>query len=221
MNIFKNILLRLIDFKISILTKVKNILMSCVFIFGGLSLSGCYTQLAMFYPEPEIEQEEEFQFYETYSRAVPRLSVSAYAQDGAGTSLSLAYLTMYNRFNGFMGFGSQYSNGYYNKYDYYNRYGYGYGQYDSYYIGGYRMYIPTTISQGERKPRTFSTSRDGTSSGTNLNVTRTRSSNTSESSNSGGYSNSSNVSSTRSSSGGSSSSSSSSSSSGRRVTRRN
>ena len=149
--------------------KIKNILLSCV---SCLVLTGCYTQLAMFYPEPEIEQEEEFQFYETYSRAVPRLSVSAYAQDGAGTPLGLAYLTMYNRFNGFMGFGNQYSNGYYNKYDYYNRYGY--GLYDSYYIGGYRMYIPTTISQGERKPRTFSTSRDGTSSGTNLNVTRTK-----------------------------------------------
>jgi len=169
----------------------------------------------MFYPGPEIEEDVEEQFYETYSMAVPRLGVSVYAQDGAGTPLGLAYTTMYNRFN------NPYGSGYYNKYDYYNRYGYGYGLYDSYYIGGYRMYIPTTISQGERKPRTFSTSRDGTSSGTNLNVTRTRSSNTSESSNSGGYSNSSNVSSTRSSSGGSSSSSSSSSSSGRRVTRRN
>ena len=50
---------------------LKNILLSCV---SCLVLSGCYTQLAMFYPEPEIEQEEE-QFYETYSRAVPRLNV--------------------------------------------------------------------------------------------------------------------------------------------------
>ena len=31
-----------------------------------LFTQGCYTQLAMFYPEPEIEQEEEFSdFYET------------------------------------------------------------------------------------------------------------------------------------------------------------
>ena len=42
----------------------------------GISLSlllfsqGCYTQLAMFYPEPEIEQENEDQFFETYSRIV-------------------------------------------------------------------------------------------------------------------------------------------------------
>jgi len=167
----------------------------------------------MFYPGPEIEEDVEEQFYETYSMAVPRLGVSVYAQDGAGTPLGLAYTTMYNRFN------NPYGSGYYNKYDYYNRYGYGYGLYDSYYIGGYRMYIPTTISQGERKPRTFSTSRDGTSSGTNLNVTRTRTdSNTN--SNTSGYSNSSNVSSNRSSST-SSSSSSSSSSGGRRATRRN
>ena len=219
-----NILIRLIDFKIFILTKLKNILMSCVFIFGGLSLSGCYTQLAMFYPEPEIEQEEEFQFYETYSRAVPRLNVSAYAQDGAGQSLGLAYLTMYNRFSGFMGFGSQYGNGYYNKYDYYNRYGYhaGFYGYDSYQLAGYTMYIPTTdfYAPGERKQRTFTTSRDGSSPQTNLTVTRTRSTQSS-SSNDNTYTNSSNVSTNRSSSGGSSSSSSSSSSGGRRATRRN
>ena len=214
----QNILIRLIEFKISILTKLKNLLMSCVFIFGGLSLSGCYTQLAMFYPEPEIEQEEEFQFYETYSRAVPRLNVSAYAQDGAGQSLGMAYLTMYNRFNGFMGFGNKYN--YYNPYFYNGNY-YGYG-YDSYQLGGYTMYIPTTdfYASGERKPRTFSTSRDGTSSGTNLNVTRTQTqSSTNSNTNNSGYSNSSNISSTRNTSGGSSSSS--SSSGGRRATRRN
>ena len=194
---------------------LKNILLSCV---SCLVLSGCYTQLAMFYPEPEIEQEEEFQFYETYSRAVPRLSVSAYAQDGAGQSLGLAYQMMYNRFNGFMGFG--------NRYNYHNPYYYGgnYYGYDSYNLGGYTMYIPTTdfYASGERKPRTFSTSRDGTSSGTNLNITRSNhvgynSNNT----NNNTYNNSSNVSSTKSSSGGSSSSSSSSSSGGRRATRRN
>ena len=186
----------------------------------ALSLQGCYTQLAMFYPEPEIEQDEE-QFYETYSRAVPRLNVSAYAQDGAGQSLGLAYLTMYNRFSGFMGFGS----GYYNKYDYYNRYGYhaGYNGYDSYVLGGYTMYIPYSdvYASGERKTRTWT--RDSKSSGTNLTVTRTRNtqSNTNSNTNSGGYNNSSNVSSNRGSSGGSSSSSSSSSSGGRRATRRN
>jgi len=33
---------------------IKNILLSCV---SCLVLSGCYTQLAMFYPEPEIEED--------------------------------------------------------------------------------------------------------------------------------------------------------------------
>ena len=173
----------------------------------------CYTQLSMFYPEPEIEQEVEEQFYETYSRAVPRLNVSTYAQDGAGTPLGLAYTTMFNRFNG--GYGG-YVNGYYNKYDYYNRFGYhaGYNGYDTYQLAGYTMYIPTTISQGERKPRTFSTDRNNNSPGTNLNITRTRQDTNSNTDSNNGYSNSSNI--TR-----SSTSTSSSSSGGRRVTKRN
>ena len=192
--------------------KLKNILLSFV---SCIMLTGCYTQLAMFYPEPEIEQEEE-QFYETYSRAVPRLSASIYAQTGAGTPLSLAYSTMHNRFNGFMGFGNRYN--YYNPYYYGGNY-YGYG-YDSYNLGGYTMRIPYTdlYAPGERKQRTFTTSRDGSSPQTNLTVTRTRST---QSSSSNTHTNSSNVSTNRSSSGGSSSSSSSSSSGGRRATKRN
>ena len=72
---------------------LKNILLSCV---SCVVLTGCYTQLAMFYPEPEIEQDEE-QFYETYSRAVPRpVNVNIYAQTGAGSPLGLAYQMMYN-----------------------------------------------------------------------------------------------------------------------------
>ena len=197
--------------------KLKNILLSFV---SCIMLTGCYTQLAMFYPEPEIEQETEEQFYETYSRAVPRLSASIYAQTGAGTPLSLAYSTMHNRFNGFMGFGNRYN--YYNPYYYGGNY-YGYG-YDSYNLGGYTMRIPYTdlYAPGERKQRTFTTSRDGSSPQTNLNVTRTRS--TQSNNNNSGYTNSSNVSSNRSSSTSSSagsSSSSSSSSGGRRATRRN
>ena len=189
--------------------KLKNILLSFV---SCIMLTGCYTQLAMFYPEPEIEQETEEQFYETYSRAVPRLSASIYAQTGAGTPLGLAYTTMYNRFNGFMGFGNKYN--YYNPYYYGGNY-YGYG-YDSYNLGGYTMRIPYTdlYAPGERKQRTFTTSRDGSSPRTNLNVTRTRS--TQSNNNNSGYTNSSNVSSNR-----GSSSSSSSSSGGRRATRRN
>ena len=209
----KNILIRLLDFKISILTKLKNILLSCVFIFGSLSLSGCYTQLAMFYPEPEIEEEQFSDFYQPYSMAAPRVNVGIYAQDGAGQSLGMAYQMMYNRFNGFMGFG--------NRYNYYNPYYYGGYYNETYTLGGYTMHIPYSdiYASGEKKIRTWTTDRGSSTSGTNLNVTRTRSSNTSESSNSGGYSNSSNVSSNRSSSGGSSSSS--SSSGGRRVTKRN
>ena len=191
--------------------KLKNILLSFV---SCIMLTGCYTQLAMFYPEPEIEQETEEQFYETYSRAVPRLSASIYAQTGAGTPLGLAYTTMYNRFNGFMGFGNRYN--YHNPYYYGGNY-YGYG-YDSYNLGGYTMRIPYTdlYAPGERKQRTFTTSRDGSSPQTNLTVTRTRSTQSS-SSNNNTNTNSSNVSTNRS----SSSSSSSSSSGGRRATKRN
>jgi len=188
--------------------KLKNILLSCVFTFGSLTLSGCYTQLSMFHPTPEEEEEE---FY-SYSLAGPVKSVGMYAQDGAGTPLGMAYQLMYNRFGGFNGYGS----GYYNKYDYYNRYGYHAGN-SSYKIGGYTMYIPVAQYPDKGTPRTWT--RDSNSSGTNLNVTRTRTqSSTNSNTNSSGHSNSSNVSSTR---GTSSSSSSSSSSGGRRATRRN
>ena len=187
--------------------KFKNILLSCVLIFGSLSLSGCYTQLSMFHPDPEIDEEVE-QFH-SYSVARVRPNLSLYANDGAGTSLGMAYQLMYNRFRGFSGFG--------NRYNYYNPYGYG-GYYNDYItydvIGGtYTVWIPGIK---EKKQRTWTTDRSGN---TTTNLTTTRSSNTSQSSNSG-YSNSSYVSSTRSSSG-SSSSSSSSSNSGTRVTKRN
>ena len=192
---------------------LKNILLSCV---SCLVLSGCYTQLAMFYPEPEIEQDEE-QFYETYSRAVPRpVNVNIYAQTGAGSPLGLAYQMMYNRFNGmYTNWGSHYGSGYYNKYDYYNRYGY---TWSDYYIGGYKMRVPSTnlYAPGERKQRTFSTSRsDNSSTRTNLNITRSSHVGY-NSNNTNTYGNSSNVSSNK-----GSSSSSSSSSGGRRATRRN
>ncbi len=191
---------------------LKNILLSCV---SCVVLTGCYTQLSMFYPEPEIEKDEE-QFYETYSRAVPRPNISLHAQTGAGTPLSLAYRSMYNRFYGmYTNWGSHYGSGYYNKYDYYNRYGY---TWSDYYIGGYKMRVPSTnlYAPGKRKQRTFSTSRsDNSSTRTNLNITR--SSHVGYNSNkTNTYGNSSNVSSNK-----GSSSSSSSSSGGRRATRRN
>ena len=191
---------------------LKNILLSCV---SCLVLSGCYTQLSMFYPEPEIENDEE-QFYETYSRAVPRPNISIHIQTGAGTPLSLAYRSMYNRFYGmYTNWGSHYGSGYYNKYDYYNRYGY---TWSDYYIGGYKMRVPSTnlYAPGERKQRTFSTSRsDNSSTRTNLNITRSSHVGYNKNTNNT-YTNSSSVS-----RGSSSSSSSSSSSGGRRATRRN
>ena len=86
--------------------------MSKKFILIGVCLSlslfmqGCYTQLAMFYPEPEIELENEDQFFETYSRAPARPGLDIYAQNEG--SMPLGYATMQRRFNpfggGFMGF---------------------------------------------------------------------------------------------------------------------
>jgi len=185
--------------------KLKNILLGCVLIFGSLTLSGCYTQLAMFHPQPQNDDSEEF--YQ-YSVAGPVRSVGMYAQDGAGTSLGLAYQMMYNRFRGFMGYG--------NRYNYYNPYYYGGYYNDTYTLAGHTMYVPLAKFPDKGTPRKWS--RDGKSSTTNLTTTRT----TTESSNNNdsGQTNSSNVSSTRSSSGGSSSSS-SSSNSRTRVTRRN
>ena len=178
-----------------------------------LFTQGCYTQLSMFHPEPEIEQESEFSdFFQSYSKAPVRPNLTLSAQDGAGQSLGLAYMTMTNRFNFYGGnyMGSRFNNGYY---------------WNEYNLGGYTMYIPysdpyaSIYASGERKQRTFTRTRDGSSPKTNLTVTRTRST---QSSNNDSQTNSSNVSSNRSSSTSSSSSSStSSSSSGRRVTRRN
>ena len=175
----------------------KNILLSCVFIFGSLTLSGCYTQLAMFYPDTEIEE------FHSYSVARVRPNLSLYARDGAGTSLGMAYQMMYSRFHRYYG----------NRYSYWNPYYYGGYYNDTYTLGGYTMNIPWVE---EKTPRTWS--RDGKSPGTNLNVTRTRT-NTTESSYDGSD-NSSNVSVTRGTSS-SSSSKSSSESGGRRTTRRN
>jgi hypothetical protein len=157
----------------------------------------------MFQPEAENDDSEEFY---SYSSAGPLKSVGMYAQDGAGTSLGMAYQLMYNRFRGFMGYG--------NRYNYYNPYYYGGYYNNSYTLGGYTMYVPLAEYSDRGTPRTWT--RDGKSSTTNLTTTRTT---TESSNNDSGQTNSSNVSSTRSSSGGSSSSS--SSSSGRRVTKRN
>ena len=206
-------------------TKVTLIGLSLV---TSLALQGCYTQLAMFHPEPVYDSEGDESF-ETYSRAPVRPSLYHYANDQS-TAKPLGYSMMTNRFDPFYGYGSYgYFNPHYSFYNpyYYNGYngGYGYNYYGySYNLGGYNMFIPV----GEAKTlRDFNKNRL-TTAGTNLRVSRS-SGNTSSSSRNG-YSgnNSSNVSSTRSSSGsyssGSSSSSSGSSSrssGGSRTTRRN
>ena len=144
--------------------KLKNILLSCVFIFGSLSLSGCYTQLSMFHPDPEGEEE---QFY-PYSVARVRPNLTLYAVEGAGTSLSMAYQMMYSRFSGFMG----------NRYSYYNPYYYG-GYYNDFITvegGTYSVWIPGIK---EQKPRLWTTDRSGNTNypntpKTKLRVTRTR-----------------------------------------------
>ena len=188
--------------------KLKNILLGCVLIFGSLTLSGCYTQLAMFHPKAENDDSEEF--YQ-YSVAGPVRSIGMYAQDGTGTSLGLAYQMMYNRFRGFTVFG--------NRYNYYNPYYYGGYYNNSYTLGGYTMYVPLAKFPDRGTPRTWT--RDGKSPGTNLTTTRTTTESNYNSTNdsTNNSTNSSNVSSTRSSTG--TSSSSSSSSGRRRVTKRN
>ena len=172
--------------------KLKNILLSCVIVFGGLSLSGCYTQLAMFHPEPDTEE------FHQYSVARVRPNLTLYANDGTGQSLGMAYGTMYNRFYRYYG----------NQYSYWNPYYYGgiYNDYVNYNIfdGTYTVWIPGIK---EKKQRTWT--RDDKSNTSNLRITRTR------------IPNSSNVTNTRSNNTPSNSSSSTSSNSGARVTRRN
>ena len=141
--------------------KLKNILLSCVFIFGSLSLSGCYTQLSMFHPDPDENTEE---FY-SYSVARVRPNLSLYARDGAGQSLGMAYQMMYNRFSGFMGFG--------NRYSYYNPYYYG-GYYNDFITvgnGSYSVWIPVIT---EKKARTWTRDGSDNTPTTKLKVTRTR-----------------------------------------------
>ncbi len=183
-----------------------------------LSLQGCYTQLAMFYPDPEEDS------LESYSRAGIRPSVDMYAQDGAGTPIGMAYSTMQNRFSPFYGY-NNYNNPYsfyndpYSGYGGYNSYGYGYNNYGySYNIGGYSMFIPVADKKDIRQ---FTKDRNRTNT-TNLQVNRTsntnqsaRSSSSRNSGSSGSYSSGSNSSSSG------SSKSSRSSGGGRRATRRN
>ena len=179
---------------------------------SSLALQGCYTQLAMFYPDPEEE-------LETYSRAGARPSVGMYAQD-SGSGSSLAYSTMQNRFSPFNGY-----NNYYNPYRFYNDpysgYGFGYNNYGySYNLGGYDMFVPFIPVAGEKDIRQFTKDRNRPTT-TNLQVIRTSNTNENSGSSSSRNSGSSGSYSSGNNSSSSSSSSSSGSSSSRRTTRRN
>ena len=122
-----------------------------------LLLCSCYTQLSRFHPNIENDNTE------SYSLAGPVRSIGMYAQDGAGTSLGLAYQLMFNRFN---------------------RYSSYYNPYSTYIVGGYTMNIPTYVPyisiDINKTPRLFSTDRNSNiSHTTNLIITRTSSSSTS------------------------------------------
>ena len=81
--------------------KLKNILLSCVLIFGSISLSGCYTQLTMFHPEVEPD---------SYSVVRVRPNLTYYGG------------SIYNRYfgNNYSYWNPYYYGGYYN--DYYRGY---------------------------------------------------------------------------------------------------
>ena len=153
--------------------------MSCVFVFGSLSLSGCYTQLSMFHPESETVE------FQPYSVAKVRPNLTLYARDGAGTSLS--YSSMYNRFYGGYGFS--------NYYNYYNPY-YNGGYYNiierDIFGNGYTVWIPVTKVK-DKKPREW-VIRGNTTNDSNYiptsNLRITRSSNTSTNTKSSSSSNS-------------------------------
>ena len=220
-------------------TMMKSIILSASLLLS-LFLQGCYTQLAMFYPEPEIESDEEEQFYDSYSRALPSLKGESYARDGRA-AMPLAYSAMQRRFSSpysgnYYGYNGFFDSYYYSDpfYNGLNGYRYGYNGYNSY---GYAPYFYTDdpigygslISTGNREKRKFRrdrsqgtttmlyTTRSSSSSsdGSKTNTSSTYSTNSSSiySSRSSGSYSSSNSSSSR-------SSSSASSSSGRRATRR-
>ena len=82
---------------------MKSKITSLLTIFGiSVVMQGCYTQLAVFYPDPSIVDEEQ-SFYNDYSATVMRPDLSRYAQD-QGSGLPLAYSSMQNRFSPFSGY---------------------------------------------------------------------------------------------------------------------
>ena len=80
---------------------MKSKITSLLTIFGiSVVMQGCYTQLAVGYPDPSIVDEEQ-SFYNDYSATVMRPDLSRYAQD-QGSGLPLAYSSMQNRFSPFL-----------------------------------------------------------------------------------------------------------------------
>ena len=144
---------------------MKSIILSASLLLS-LFLQGCYTQLAMFYPEPEIESDEEEQFYDSYSRALPSLKGESYARDGRA-AMPLAYSAMQRRFSSpysgnYYGYNGFFDSYYYSDpfYNGLNGYRYGYNGYNSY---GYAPYFYTDdpigygslIPTGNREKRKF------------------------------------------------------------------
>ena len=124
---------------------MKSIILSASLLLS-LLLQGCYTQLAMFYPDPEIESNEEEQFYDSYSRALPSLKGESYARDGRA-AMPLAYSAMQRRFSSpysgnYYGYNGFFDSYYYSDpfYNGLNGYRYGYNGYNSY---GYAPYFYT------------------------------------------------------------------------------
>tara|TARA_Y100000310_G_scaffold196297_1_gene196342 strand:+ start:739 stop:1224 length:486 start_codon:yes stop_codon:yes gene_type:complete len=125
---------------------IKNILLSCVLVFGSMSLSGCYTQLAVFHSEVESD---------SYSVARPNLT---YYGGSVHSSMPLSYYSMYNRY-----FGNKYNPYYYG--GYYNDYYRGYVNYN------YNVYIPV-VTNKDNKPRDWVRGNTNDTSTSNLRITR-------------------------------------------------
>ena len=168
----------------------------CFSVLACLALQGCYTQLVMFYPDPEIESEDEEQFYDTYSRAIPSLKAEAYAQDGRAATpfLFINAARFHSPYSGYYGNNFYGYNQYYDPY-YTGMYGYGLG-YNGYNSYGYSPYLYTAdpvgygsiIPMGEREKRRFRRDRSQEST-TILTTTRSSSSNNDSGSSSSSYTN--------------------------------
>ena len=104
---------------------------------SSLLLQGCYTQLAMFHPEPVYDQDGEEEFYDTYSKAPRRPGLQGLAQDRSN-AMPLGYSSMQNRFNPFFGYGDY---GYLNPYNSF---------YNPYYYNGLKLFCPDGLKLSDK-----------------------------------------------------------------------